>query len=328
MLYTPSMEKLSDLQNELIDGAMLGDGCIYVPKNATNLTNPRFVCQRNINDLEYLKFQENILHNICSDKAIHISKSYDKRHDKYYEWCRLNTRNSELLRYQYERWYKNRIKTIPDDLVLTKFNIAIWFADDGTVYHPGKQENKNLKFSFATHGFKKDEVYKLKCLLDTRYNTKFRMYTIPGRNQYSISGSNCQARLLFADIDEAFPISMSRKSNIWRKSIVDLFNASSDTNHKPKDFSLINRINILYSILNEQKTAKCIALDNNLFYIRNNSVLVVKSQVKEIFKKLIKDKIIEPINFDGFSINMNYEIINKDYLINLINKLEARSDTL
>lgn len=42
-------EKLTDTQKKLIDGSMLGDGCLYVPKNSTYLTNPKFSCKFSIN---------------------------------------------------------------------------------------------------------------------------------------------------------------------------------------------------------------------------------------------------------------------------------------
>lgn len=80
--------------------------------------------------------------------------------------------------------------------------IAIWFADDGTIYENGK---KSVAIKFSTQSFAKQEVEFLQLKLNKKYigfniNSNYKNGT-----QHVITASTKTAKRLFIDILEFFP---------------------------------------------------------------------------------------------------------------------------
>lgn len=204
---------LSEQQNNLIVGSMLGDGHIRRQKSHWN---SMFYIKRCQKDLAYLEWEANIVKDIITETGIRKRDQYDTRTNKTYYSCELITRALITLNKFHDEWYHNRIKVVPNDLKLNAEIIAIWFCDDGTI-GTGSSNNR-LRVSFATNSFSKDEVYFLKDLLDDRYNENFTTSCRHDteKEQYIIHGSDSAARTMIADIDPVFPIGMQRK-RLWDK---------------------------------------------------------------------------------------------------------------
>lgn len=58
---------LTSLQEEVLNGLMLGDGCLGIRKQCIN---PRLTIRRQSRDIEYLNYTFNIFRDMCRDKAV------------------------------------------------------------------------------------------------------------------------------------------------------------------------------------------------------------------------------------------------------------------
>ena len=125
---------LTEYQEEIINGALLGDGCLVIDKKGIN---PYF---------GYLsKSREHVIY-VCDSL-----KEYGRKGDYFTtkEYVRKDTGKSytqTVFRTQanptflpiYNKWYKDKIKHIPDDLVLTSTICLIWYLGDGSLTNNGE----------------------------------------------------------------------------------------------------------------------------------------------------------------------------------------------
>ena len=64
--------------------------------------------------------------------------------------------NNELMEC-YSKWYKNGIKTVPNDLIITPKTLLVWFLDDGNSYRR-KRETRQIIITLCTDSFTLNEV--------------------------------------------------------------------------------------------------------------------------------------------------------------------------
>lgn len=199
---------LSEIQNDLIIGSMLGDGCLT--KNKTSKF-PILKIERAIKDLEYLKYEFNILSNMCrSGVKTYFSKELLKNGEKR-ESCYFITRSYSILDDFMKKWYPEGKKIVPQDLKLNSYIISIWLADDGWIGIHHKKQNL-LRTVFATNGFSILECEMLANLLSNKYNEKFKVLkTSTHSNQAVIACGHYATMIMYEDIKNAFPQSMQRK---------------------------------------------------------------------------------------------------------------------
>ena len=224
MVYVnKNAQELTQIQNDVLIGSLLGDGCLSIRKDSIT---PRLTIRRQLLDLPYLQWQFEVFRNLCRDKAITTGEIYDKRYDKYYQYCNLESRYIPAFKMYHHDWYPDGTKIVPTNLKLNSLVIAVWACDDGNF---SITSNKRLRLKLHTQGFSKNEVFFLKDLLDDRYHTKFKIQN-PEENKFIIVGHDHQTRILLKDIDAVFPNGMNRKSVLWRES--DSFYAN-----EPKQYS-------------------------------------------------------------------------------------------
>lgn len=224
MVYVnKNAQELTKIQSDVLIGSLLGDGCLSIRKDSIT---PRLTIRRQYLDLPYLQWQFEIFRNLCRDKAITSGEIYDKRYDKYYQYCDLESRYIPAFKTYHQNWYPNGKKIVPLDLKLNNVIIAVWACDDGNF---SITPNKRLRIKLHTQGFSKEEVFFLKDLLNDRYNTNFKVQN-PKEDKFIIVGHDHQTRLLLKDIDSVFPDSMNRKSIIWRDSFANFYE------NEPKQF--------------------------------------------------------------------------------------------
>lgn len=157
------------------------------------------------------------LKNFCAS-GIKESSRFDKRYNKWYDSCYMRTKTlPEFLPYR-QKWYPEKIKVVPRDLILNKTIIAKWVGDDGCI----RENSKNaLILKFSTEGFTKEEVEFLTKLLTERYNGYFGVYrkdTDLLKENWIIKTSHISAVTLLKDINDEF-VFLERKKKIWQPYI-------------------------------------------------------------------------------------------------------------
>jgi len=202
---------MNKIQKETLTGLMLGDGFLEKHKNGLNAN---LKITRAFKDKKYLLSNANVFAEY-NPKCVDF-EYFDKRTNKTYYRSVLRTSVHPDFTKLHNIWYPNGKKIVPNNIVLTPKTLAIWFADDGSVYiNSGHYQAK-----LATHGFSFAEVNflhdKLKSLgLDpTIYEEK------SGKKQawFIMFANKHKVKSFVKIIDPVFPESMSRKSNIWRNS--------------------------------------------------------------------------------------------------------------
>lgn len=221
--------KLTSKQEQVLNGLLLGDGCLFVGKSNKC---PLLTVARAAKDLEYLRFQHGIFRKFCSDEGIIKSDKTDRKANKTYKGFKFRTRAiPELLPY-HSLWYPDGKKIVPASLELTPTTMAHWFCDDGSIRTKndrsgGKYQSLVLKLS--TNGFQKHDVEFLHSLLTERYGSHFSIvhdslawykkkhpsYTENNNNFFILTYTE-GAWNIFHDIEKVFPPGMERKLNVWK----------------------------------------------------------------------------------------------------------------
>ena len=136
-------------QIEIINGSLLGDACLE--KLETSKCNSRFIEKHGIQQLEYLQWKFKELKPFTQT----IGYGEEIKDDKTYQYCKFNTFNCPCFTFLESKWYKQRIKIVPNDLILTPLTLAVWYFDDGYFC----KDQKNI--TIYTNGFSLKEVKKL-----------------------------------------------------------------------------------------------------------------------------------------------------------------------
>lgn len=212
-------ETLTEHQSEVLDGLMLGDG--HLEKHKCGVT-PSLKITRSIVDLKYQQWLADVFSNFMTHSGMREGSYFDERTKKEYYNVKLATRTSNAFENAHKRWYPYGVKIVPSDLVLSSLTIAIWLADDGTIWDYSAHKHRNAvqgrpSFSaqLATDGFSESEVLWLSSILEDRYHHPFRVDKIDGK--WRIGAGRNPTIAMLRDVDGVFP-PMDRKSNIWRKN--------------------------------------------------------------------------------------------------------------
>lgn len=163
--------KIDGILNEILNGELLGDGCLDLGKEAKG------AIYRHTNKyIDYLKwlFTKLAILGLKGNGKIYINS-----HGQSYQANTYRYRELTDLR---EKWYPHGVKAIPEDTSLTPITVLHWFLGDGSLI---KRRDRNLyRLYLATDGFTYDDVYKL--------NSEIRDM---GINSYAQHIANGQYRL-------------------------------------------------------------------------------------------------------------------------------------
>lgn len=265
---------------EILNGLMLGDGCLEKHKNGTNAS---LRITRASKDKEYLIFHKNKLINLPYCK-IRDRENLDKRTNKIYYSSILSTRVSAELTLLYNKWYIGGVKIIPKDLELTPIVLATWFADDGNII-----VNKGrYRIKLSTHGFTYDEVIFLQLLILKTFKINMSIYKDnSGKKQHWFLQINSKKEVKnFTEIiDSYLPDEMSRKSDIWRNNKNNL----QDKNYPPcfycknKKVHLFNKKTLTYKCCQCHRTYR----QNR---IRKNRTEITFKLIQEINRDYLSNK--------------------------------------
>ena len=139
---------LTEKQKEVLDGALLGDGCLYLHTNGKNAQFTYLSKSR-----EHVEYVGKYFQEYWSGEGIKDTSYIDERTNKKYFRSQIKTYTNETFTEQYNRWYRNGIKHLPQDLVLTPLICLIWYIGDGGICHANRTEYIKL----STQCFSKDE---------------------------------------------------------------------------------------------------------------------------------------------------------------------------
>jgi hypothetical protein len=127
---------------------------MWVPNNK-NESAPIF--RRGNKNKDHVQWAANQLFSKNSDKRIYIK--FSKLNGKVYKAYVATTLTHDELTKYFKRWYPENfkyIKVIPIDCSIKPKALLHWFLDDGTTSYFKKKIN--VKLSFCTDGFKKNDL--------------------------------------------------------------------------------------------------------------------------------------------------------------------------
>ena len=142
------MSQLTELQKQIIEGALLGDGCLTINKHGKNACFS--YVSKSYQHVEYVSL---LLASFDATLGKITKYSYlDERTNKIYTHYKIRSRVHQELTELYYKWYNNK-KKIPQDLVLSPQSLLLWYIGDG-----GLINSKNSQYiKLATQCFSKEE---------------------------------------------------------------------------------------------------------------------------------------------------------------------------
>lgn len=137
----------------LINGIMLGDGHMRIGK--TDVSMPYIE-----HTSKHREYSEHISMQLFDEIKVKHSKNKQayKNKESIFNSYIVRSLSDEKLKSIYKKWYKNKIKIIPNDLVITPKTLLYWFMDDGSSYQRRKQSKiKQVYVILCTECFTKQE---------------------------------------------------------------------------------------------------------------------------------------------------------------------------
>lgn len=234
---------LSKLQQELINGWMLGDGCIAFTKESQNNSFRFMQCERKKSYVEFVfdslkPFSSSMsAYDSYARRRCKITRKVIRDHSRKLSCVAMMTSRAPEFKELRKQWYtlpfqKGARKQIPD-LLLTWNTFAYWFADDGC-NNPARRT-----VSLATNGFSDDDVDKLIGFLKRDLDLDGHRRTGPtivfGATQYDfimeqlrskLSHLDCLSSKLrspepseFYEVKYRYPISNGDVESLWDDKI-------------------------------------------------------------------------------------------------------------
>lgn len=170
---------LSDIQKDVLYGALLGDGCLVKHKHGINAAFSYLSKSR-----QHVEFVMNYFKEYWKNKEITDDSYLDHRTNKIYSSSRVRTYVSSEFTEEYSRWYHSGEKHIPEDLKLTPTVCLIWYIGDGCICNLKRTQSIKL----ATQCFTKDEQERILIPQLQDFEAKLMMADISkrGEQQYFI----------------------------------------------------------------------------------------------------------------------------------------------
>lgn len=143
---------LSNIQKEVLYGALLGDGSLIKHKNGINA----HFCYLS-KSKQHVEYVANFFKEYWSGEGIKDSSYIDNRTNKEYYRSKVRTYTNSCFTEEYYKWYINGQKHLPNDLKLTPLTCLIWYMGDGGICHGNRSEYIKL----STQCFLKEEQEKI-----------------------------------------------------------------------------------------------------------------------------------------------------------------------
>src|SRR3989344_2706320 len=141
--------ELTEKQQAIIIGSLLGDGGVYF---ANNSPRAYYMVKQSLRYSEYVEWLFRNLKNLCPSE---IKQRKDNGQKYFY------TSPSENFTALQKLFYQNRVKRVPENIrkILTSsLSLAVWFMDDGTLDYRFKD---HCAFHLCTNCFTKEDTQRL-----------------------------------------------------------------------------------------------------------------------------------------------------------------------
>ncbi len=144
------------IQLRILEGCLLGDGHLDYKKDGHNSCFAYTSSSK-----EHTEFILKSFEDFCSENYQKPKRReyFDARTNKTYTTYFFRTKCLPCFTEQRIRWYKERKKIVPKDLLLSKESILYWYIGDG------EMESNNGYIKLHTNSFTKEEVDLLCSLL-------------------------------------------------------------------------------------------------------------------------------------------------------------------
>ena len=140
--------QLSNVQKNILYGAMLGDGCLSIHKNGKNAQ----FCYLSKSE-QHVNYISNFFEDYISNEGVKTNTYFDKRTRKEYNRTYFKTFANPIFTCEYQKWYRAGKKHIPNNLSLNPAICLVWYIGDGGICHLKRTECIKL----ATQCFSKEE---------------------------------------------------------------------------------------------------------------------------------------------------------------------------
>ena len=195
--------KITPELQQLIDGLVISDANIRLWKNHKT---GRIGIKQTIRYKSWIQdiqkqFVKNNIDCSIKERISNVHLPQDPPEIKtQFKSIELSTLMYTELAQQYNRWYKNKIKTIPKDIQLTPITLANWYMGDGNtdIQKIGKLGQKYYRITLCTECFTLKEHQQLKQQLEKKYN--WQPYIQKFRNTQRIRISKKQDIINFLKI--------------------------------------------------------------------------------------------------------------------------------
>jgi len=161
---------LSKLQQEIIIGNILGDGCVEFD----GFRGSRLQIKQAEKYEDYVFWLYRELKDLC--------KSTPKRKRDTNQWY-FSTRHLDKLTELYKLFYPNGKKKIPKnitDLIVSDLTLAVWYMDDGRLDYRPKD---HYTFMLSTDDFSFEDVHRLKEVLSDNFGIVSTVYSCLGKSK-------------------------------------------------------------------------------------------------------------------------------------------------
>ena len=134
---------------KIIEGCLMGDAHLELPKNGKNAS-----FKYRSSSKQHTEFVHSFFKEFCTDNYQNIKKYeiFDKRTNKTYISFEFRTKALPIFTEQHNRFYKNRIKIVPNDLIIDNNLLLFWYIGDGEL------ESNGGFIKLHTNSFTHDEV--------------------------------------------------------------------------------------------------------------------------------------------------------------------------
>ena len=139
---------------EILRGAVLGDGSLQISHNSVNA-----YFSYTSKSYQHIYYVVKDFLEYGTGTGIRHNDVYDNRTGKIYHKYQFATVVSPTFTEEYNRWYVDKVKHIPEDLVLTPLMCKIWYLGDGCLRNTNHNNVQDV--ILCTNCFEKDEIERI-----------------------------------------------------------------------------------------------------------------------------------------------------------------------
>jgi hypothetical protein len=169
---TKRCSNLSAYDISVLNGELLGDGCLTIQKNGNT---PHF--QHTSIHKEYSEYLCRNL-SFLQDSTVQVipAKSYIRKDDRirnHKESYHICSKSDLCLRYFRDIWYPDGKKIVPKNLFISRSTLLHWWLGDGSIHKRfTKAGCSHITAKFSTQGFSDEEIDFLSYNLLKRFGIK------------------------------------------------------------------------------------------------------------------------------------------------------------